>query len=419
MKLILFITITLFTACITQAQNVRKLRIDPANAHGGNVSDFFSNVEYIPLETTKESLFGDVGQLIITDSSFVIVDYDTHAVLFFTLTGKYLRKVKTTENEYAHVEYQKNGVGVKISVYNYQKQSSVSKYYSIMGKLMPGVEKIKDATEGGRILLEDDYFIQARGCYYNIDDKPKDSVYHLLEVYKGDSLYKSFLPYNQLTNPTLCGLLGGGVNLRNSPENGTMYVATPLDFFLYKVNRDTIQKLYQFVFPLNRNLEKWIVETKDNKVIDSLRKDHRWRKESVISGISNIFMKNDILMFKIDATSYSWSSGSDAKYQYNFIYNIASGRLASLERMLPDSTNGYLPIMQGFRNAISGLTYEKEHFYSNVSSLSMFTVKEATKERNPVYTPVVDAYYKKENRKSNPVIVKLKLKGDEETKKAF
>lgn len=418
MKLIVFSIITALTTNILMAQAVRKLRIDPANAYGGNVAEYFSAVEYIPLETTKESLFGDVGQLIITDSSMVIVDYDTHSVLFFTLSGKYITKIKTTEKEYTNIQYQKNGTGIGVTIYNYEKETSVTKYYTLQGKPMPGNLKVDNATKEGRMLLEGDYFLGAKGCYYGVDEKPRDSVFHLLEVFKDDSLYKSFLPYNQLNNLAACALVGS-IWIRNAPENGAVYVATPLNFYLYKITRDTAEKLYQFVFPFNRTLEKNIVETKDVKVIDSLRRDNRWRKENIISGVSNIFLKDDILMFKIDATNYTWSSGSDAKYQYNFIYNIASGRLVSLERMLPDSTTGYLPIMDGFRNAITGLTYDKDYFYANVSSLKMFATKESTKDRNPVYTPVLETYFKKESRKSNPVIVKMKLKGGDEPKKAF
>ncbi|MEO8399854.1 MAG: hypothetical protein ABI550_08590, partial [Ignavibacteriaceae bacterium] len=57
------IAITLLFICFYKnslAQNVPKLRIDPAQAYGGSLASVFSSIEYIPLETTKESLFGDV-----------------------------------------------------------------------------------------------------------------------------------------------------------------------------------------------------------------------------------------------------------------------------------------------------------------------------------------------------------------------
>lgn len=55
------------------AQQVRKLRIDPKQAYGGHVSEYCEDVEYIPLETTKESLFGNINSLIITDTSLLFM----------------------------------------------------------------------------------------------------------------------------------------------------------------------------------------------------------------------------------------------------------------------------------------------------------------------------------------------------------
>ncbi|MFV0604984.1 MAG: 6-bladed beta-propeller [Niabella sp.] len=76
-----------------QAQDVPKIRIDPAKAYGGTVSKYFSDVEYIPLETTKESLFGDVNELKITDSSIIITDIDTKSLLIFSKTGRFLKRI--------------------------------------------------------------------------------------------------------------------------------------------------------------------------------------------------------------------------------------------------------------------------------------------------------------------------------------
>src|SRR5689334_22569280 len=71
------------------------LRIDPSNAVGGNASDFFTEVNYIPLETTGESLFGSISKLEITDDYFIIFDYNTHAILIFNKDGKFHAKIKS------------------------------------------------------------------------------------------------------------------------------------------------------------------------------------------------------------------------------------------------------------------------------------------------------------------------------------
>lgn len=74
--------------------NVQILRIDPSNATGGNASEIFESIKYIPLQTTKESLFGKIGQLEITDQYFIILDQSTNSILFFNKDGTYHHKIK-------------------------------------------------------------------------------------------------------------------------------------------------------------------------------------------------------------------------------------------------------------------------------------------------------------------------------------
>ena len=63
----------LFTSA-AKAQSPQKIRIVPKQAYGGPVSEYFNKIEYIPLETSKESLFGDINNLTITDDSYIISD---------------------------------------------------------------------------------------------------------------------------------------------------------------------------------------------------------------------------------------------------------------------------------------------------------------------------------------------------------
>ena len=72
-------------ASSTAYNQVLKIRVNPQQAFGGPASEYFDTIEYIPLETTKESLFGYPGQLILTESTIVVADPDTRCILFFNL----------------------------------------------------------------------------------------------------------------------------------------------------------------------------------------------------------------------------------------------------------------------------------------------------------------------------------------------
>lgn len=64
--------------------NVKTLRVDPDNAFGASASEAFQSATYIPLETTKESTFGKIDKLEITDEYFIVLDENTNSILFFT-----------------------------------------------------------------------------------------------------------------------------------------------------------------------------------------------------------------------------------------------------------------------------------------------------------------------------------------------
>lgn len=50
------------------------------------------------------------------------------------------------------------------------------------------------------------------------------------------------------------------------------------------------------------------------------------------------------------------------------------------------------------------------YYYTTLSSLAMFTEMKNTKSRNPHYTPTLEEYFKTQSRKSNPVILRMKIK---------
>jgi hypothetical protein len=409
-KCILFlILVILLTGVNATAQEVPKLRIDPAQAYGGNVSDYFDSIEYIPLETTKKSLFGESARMILTDSSIVISDNDTRAVLFFSNSGRYLSKVQFSQSilNIPSADYDKTNNIIIVGYYNEVKQKRENSFYSITGKLLSldSVTK-KNIVYNYYLSLNNGYSLKTNSCIFLTTEKPRDTVHYAIDVYKGSKLYKSFLPYNPKYDMAICGLVGymsiGRV------VNETAYYCVPLRYLVYRVSKDTVTKMFQFVFPANRSLPERIINSKKLETIDSV--NHAlWGDSRIILNVSDIFFNNRSLFFHLIPRRYIYTEGSDEINQYNFIYDTISHKLVSLERMSPDTKSYYLSFFDE-RGSISGLSYDHGYFYTSISSLEMFSAKEATKSKYPQYPPVLQEYFSTQNRKANPVIVKMKLK---------
>lgn len=412
MRIILFFSLHFVICHASFSQEATKMRIDPDKAYGGSVSDYFNKIEYIPLETTKESLFGDVARILITDSTFIIHDIDTKSILFFTKKGTYLKKITGRADEQFKISMDQIHNLLLVTYRSTSLKNEYFKYFTISGNPLLASEnrKIKNsnATVSGEIALGNEYFAQLKNCTlsknFNIDTITN---FYLMDIVHKEKVVKQFLPYNQKNNLPFF-VLAGYITRPKIIQNGSFYIATPFENNVYQINKDTAIKKFQFQFPEKRMIP---IEIRKSTNIDSLLNapykvpDFDTR----ILDVSNIFFNNHILFFKINVRGYVSTVGQDHRFQYNFMYDTISKKLSSLERITPDSRSYFLPI-RSFRTNINGLDYHQGEFYSTVSSLQMFTARNANKHRNPQYPPALQQYFKTQNRKSNPVIVRMKLK---------
>jgi hypothetical protein len=394
----------------TNAQVIEKLRINPANAYGGNASENIKTIEYIPLETTKESLFGTVSEILITDSSFIISDQDTKSLLFFTTGGKFIHKIKgKIVYPFAWLDKKSNTVIVCNTFPLTDPYNMPCIRYSLLGKKLQSVSVTRNelslitGTD-----LGNGYTVTRTENDLPVDGKLKDTTIFLISTYKGDSLYKSMFPFNTLEHQ-LFFKQNRSLNIGCIPEDGSVYVVTPFDHLLYKVSQDKVTPMYQLVFPANRTLPRGIIESKDNLVIDSVQKKLA-HDRNIIVNVKNIIFNGKRMYFKADVSVYPYSDlGSGGSDQYNFIYDLNTGKLSSFERFTPDEITFHLPFTS-LRSRYWGMDYCDGFFYTNLSSLNIFAAKEATKDKNPKYPPVLQQYFNTQSSKSNPVIVKMKLK---------
>ena len=405
----LFFITSLLVLNVLYAQDIPKLRIDPAQAYGGTVSEYFDEVEYIPLETTKESLFGDTPNFIVTDSSFIIFDIDTHCLIFFSNVGKFLSKIKYPSGIWPQVVFNYHE---KRLLVNYQMGNiGMSEVYTSMGSL---VDKKKNSVpeDDLRIIthIDDSTYAAINSCYFPPGRAPQDININLIELYKNNKLQKSIMPFNQKENMAHCGLAPAHIISVSSAQDGTLYLSTAFTHFIYKVTKDTIQGLFQLIFPSERTIPGSFLAISDIKKLDSLRNTRWIRNDKLIISTSNISVNGNFLFFKIRPGEYIWTESSVENAQYNFIYNLKSGRLSSYEHITSDIKSFYLPISNGPRTSVNGVVNMKGYYYTPISSLLMFAAFEKNKSRNPQYPPLLQEYFATQTRKSNPVIVRMKLK---------
>lgn len=398
-------------------QNVPTLRIDPAKAYGGTVSDYFEQVDYIPLETTKESLFGYIFDLVVTDSSYVIKDLDTRSVLFFSTDGRFITKVKDSRSFIMHNKV-KNQIGFLQYSPGHSKDSYkiTIDYYTLRGKKLTTLDvdfNVGNSTVNDYFLtpVTDNYYLNCNSCSVVRSKVDRDSTKpcYYLSIYKGDSIYKQFLPatgkYSMAINH-----LQAGIERPDVIQNGTFYVSTPLEHSIYKVNKESATKLYQVVFPADRVLSSAILKSRDTKFLDSLQQSLMMSR-TLITSLKNIFFVGQKLFFKIQTPSRVIASNTSLnEYQYNFVYDTGSHKLVSLDRITPDAASYFLPFM-GEGSKGKGLASNNQYVFGFISSLALFAAHDAAKSNSVEYPAELRRFFETQTRKSNPVIIRMKPKG--------
>jgi len=415
MKMLFFILGYLFFCTATRAQTGKidssemvTLRIDPQAARGAAVSQIFSEVEFIPLETTKESLFGNINDLKIIEDNYVIFDYDTKAILIFGKDGKYKAKInasnvpveKDDKNKvefYGFIAEQENNT-------NYIAVFSGSRifYFDLKGKL---VKKIMQKNYINLHKTRDIKF-KDQGAVFRpdfLERKGKDSTYYELGIINNkDSV--GYFPYS-IKRYENDEFWSSGSRFYQSSPNEVLY----LNFYSYDIYKARPTKLslaYHLIFPAVYSLPN---DFATNPVYVKKRGEYFQNNPKVFYCLSNTFLVGNNLFLKMH--NYGW----DRSTKKALIYNLKTSELTSIQDLEPDSLSSFLPVTDAngdfydFMNRGFHL-FENGYFYTNYSSLAMFTFKEQSEGKTTKYPPNLEAYFKTQNKKSNPIIVKLKPK---------
>lgn len=392
------------------SSKIQTLRIDPSNAMGGNASDFFTQINYIPLETTEESLFGSIYKLEVTEDYFIIYDYNTHAILIFNKNGKFHAKI--TSNQTTPIGGFVLNRFTKQIIYSRDNFKNMI-YADYDGKTIETKKFIysdlaKDQVDGANSFC----FSADKAVTYNHPNL-LDTTAENYKIYSNSLI----LFYDNKNRVYATGLQfdkrsGDMQDLRMGIGPFTSFGIDTAFFYseayasqVYTITPNNIQLTYKFVFPLYSALPNDFLV---NPVYKKKQIEYIVNHPKAIFCISNFYRINDNLIFR--ATTWERGNKEDV-----LIYNLKTGTLIAYKHILQDEKTCFLPIYDdlnggGSFNNFGILACRDGCLYTAVSSLGMFDYHDKYADQKTIYPSVLDNYLKKGSRKDNPVIVQLKLK---------
>lgn len=393
------------------SQNGKELYFQPAFAPGAAVSKVFEEVNYIPLQTTRKSIFGRIRELIVSDKYFIIWDADTNSIYFFDKKGKFVKKFRPHKYIIKTIQLHKQRNALFISGFNKKfnfSRAEVEKmmmdptnksfarftwsgYYDLTDIHKEKIETLRDFS----LALVTPTIFDSNWVYSFIYTNKRwnaDTDYEL-KVYNGKRNIKEYFPYNKKTDAIYYNPVK--VSFYNTDHKDTLLFTRPYNYSIYQLTPDSCNLLYKLILPMENSLPKSFFNYTFRSKNDF--DEYRTKNGSYVWELKNLYKLKDYLFFSLDYNkSYR---------ERNFMYDESSKRFYNIGKLSPDSTNAYLPLLY------NGIQYcDDTYLYSSISSSIMFQTRDNTQSRSPQYSPQLKEYFEKGNRTNNPVIIQLKIK---------
>ncbi|MGO4292425.1 6-bladed beta-propeller [Chitinophaga sp. RAB17] len=394
--------ITFFFAAVTYAQEITTLRIDPTTAMGGSASQLIENVSFTVLESTPESVFGSIEQLVVTPEYYIILDRSTNAVLIFDKAGKYHAKIKARAVN--------SGNNYYMNSFSYDK-------FNQLIRLPDGKEAFCFDTDGKFIKKINTYSYgydmlniakgKTAGHSYGADRRNKDSIAYQVAIMDEQGISQKHLPYNFKYAPIENrDMLYSNHSTFYPTDDTAAYFVRPYDFNVYYLSAHTFYPVYRFVFPMSNTLPR---DFPTDSSLNGKRIACVEKNKTFYYNLDGIFKMGNNLFFR----PCSYSGRNDG-----YVYNLATKHLIALDKITADERTHFLFITDSRVGGVdfanhNFLATDSTSFYTSYSSLVLFQQKEATADKKPVYPPALASYFQDaKNRKGNPVIIKVTFKAE-------
>lgn len=383
---------------------VQKIRFDPQQALGGDVSDLIDSVQYIPLETTKESTFGFISNLQVNGRYFVFFDFDTKAIYTFNKEGKFIGKVNKLpadigwdKNEFyplSQFTFNKNTNDIYIVFNDRTKGKKWLLQFNVKGEC---INKTDFTKIGGR--FTDRFAILNNGSFLFSDElfSPlSDNQAYFYKLKRFSTPGERVMPLSK--NDIFINRNAAKSYTLSSYSGNVSVWIREFDYSFLIFDSNKICK-YDIILPARMSLDS--SKYKDPDFFNKIETVWEYARENkIVERLPAIGLSGNLLAFKK-------LSGTSSSMRDNFILSLQSKNFYSFDNITSDEKSYFLPIGSAAINA-----FEDGVIYNEVASFEMFNAAEERPDKPWKNNTVLNAYFANQNRKSNPLIVALKLKDD-------
>lgn len=406
----LFTLILSFLTTYNFAQT-KTIYLDPSSAIGTSVSQLFSEVKYIPLETTKESAIGSISRMIVTDRLIIILDWPNSAILFFDKSGRFLSKYVDKTNEIQSLELNRFTNSILIQTVKKRYSFTNKEEFELATGMIAGskyfglYECSLNNKDTFRFVSIPDFKYSA----YKIaplhgnkflaslvltDESFPDKMDYELKVISHNKIEETFFPYN-LKRYTPYYLQFRNIAFFNSANDSAIYFTRPWHYEIYVFQNNKISAKFKFVFPLSQTLPVEFLDgdlsTENNREV--LRKKYQGVVEEIIPVT---YEKNHLLFW---LSTLQPNNMLDKKL---YLLEINSNTLLYTRKITADSLSYNLPV-----NLNWTLYGDASGFYSYISAFDLLRAAKNNTMESSKLPSDLKRFLEKNDSKVNPVIIQV------------
>lgn len=402
--------------------------LDPAAAKDTTLSCIFEETEVIPLETTHQSTFGVINQLVVTDQYFIILDTDTDAVLFFDRQGKFITKYKNKPKRYRinFIQLDNNHHALLIFSQNRNYTITAAKLQALLAK-GPG-EQLSTRIMATRLYLDDlskprtealppfaylltNPVVLGAGkfafSFIRSDDKNTDTQDYALKMVNQGNVVQHFFPYHTRTDSIFYGRTAYQCSFFPTLNDAVCFISRPYQPYIYRLTPDSVTEAYQIVTPTTdpapATAAPFSFTATDRISIGSITITAAGpnREEplflSNMNTVNNLVSQDRFLFFNVRQPMGS--------YNY-YVFDKMKQMLYDRSKLKADSSS-YFFTLQG-----PVLAFDEKNIYQGLSSRMLFNLKKGVKATKLQYEKSLARFYDTGKPENNPVILRLKTKED-------
>lgn len=383
-------------------QQITQINLIPEMADGAPASKFYKSVTYIPLESSKASVFNRIEHLEADDEFLYIYDQSSSAIFKFSREGAFIKKIQDNKTFGLIRSFKLSPNNELIIQGNISTDLFVCNTDGEVIRRVSAAQITEKDPNRKFILRSYDEFPNGNLLFHfnrpNTTQKEFSTPGHDIYLTKGSdsSMIRLFDYHPFLQQDDYSNILNYVSGNRTAAYR---FFFRPYEYDIHQISDTGLLHTYRFVFPADVSLPHDF-HTHEKYLFKRAIFAEDPAKQQLIKGFQRVNILGDYLIFELNQFS--------PKKDKILAYNLKTKRHLSFGRVTPDESTYFLPTLDPMLGAYI-VGYTDTSIFVSISALMLNQWYKTKKEKEISYPESLKKVFEEENSLQNPFVIELRL----------